>query len=160
MIVAENPPQRRGLHWCVNPSFEQYVSSSATEGKVSTSEGAKFAADATHFFPEDEEQEQTASRSFLGKVSYTAYFGILDVQISAPRLSLEGETTRLLVRDEGSPRAVWSKFGCVPTDAIFTGEITPVTLGTFGAELFMNKYPAGSLVGRVQLIGADQGKRT
>lgn len=159
MIVTERPPRVCGLQWCVNPSFEDYVLHSATEGKVTADEGARLVADSTYFFPAEADQHGDAM-SFRGRLSYTAYFGILDVQISSPRLVAEADSVRLAIQDPDSWSNSWSDFGFVTATAIHACETTPVTLGVFGAELFMNKYPAGSALGRVQLIGADQRKET
>lgn len=158
MIMTESQAPECGLQWCMNPSFEDYVLHAAAEGKVEAHEGARPVEEATYFFPALTPKGNTSA--FRGRVSYTAYFGLLDVQIDSPRLVTDGDAMRLLVRNQESPNENWAEFGHAPTFAVLSGDKIPITLGSFGAELFMNKYPTGSTLGHIRVNGVAQRKES
>lgn len=157
MSGIDDPMVMRGLRWCVNPAFEEYVRVAADSSSVTASDDAVQVDEATYFFPDDSTSDHAGSgETFRGTVSYVAYLGILDVQISAPRLVPDGELTRILIRDMNWSKPRWREFGTLLTANISSGAETDVELSEFGSELFMGRYPVGSTVGRLRLADATE----
>lgn len=157
MSGIDDPIVMRGLRWCVNPAFEEYVRRAADSSSVTASDDAVQVDDATYFFPEDPTSDHAdRGEAFLGTVSYVAYLGILDVQISAPRLVPDDALTRILIRDMNWSKPRWREFGTLPTADISSGAETDVELSEFGSALFMGRYPVGSMVGRLRLADAAE----
>jgi hypothetical protein len=99
---AQSAPVTDGtLDWGVRESFRNYVTSPIAAGSIETGQGATKNSDGTFRFPGGTGEFDTSTNSgevaYEGFVHFTAHGGLLDLELSNPRVVISGQTGSLFV---------------------------------------------------------------
>ncbi|MGW1325518.1 HtaA domain-containing protein [Streptomyces antibioticus] len=157
------------LGWGVKKSFRTYVVDGVAKGRITTSGGAKQAADNGVFTFVDatgtyDTDEDTLSASFKGSVNFKGHeengdYG-LDLTLSDVRATLDGGTGKLTADvtslGEKTEDVVLADLKAAKSDLTASGDVITVDgiaadLTAAGAEAFGGFYPAGTDLDPVDL---------
>ncbi|OOQ54856.1 HtaA domain-containing protein [Streptomyces antibioticus] len=157
------------LGWGVKKSFRTYVVDGVAKGRITTSGGAKQAADNGVFTFTDatgtyDTDEDTLSASFKGSVNFKGHeengeYG-LDLTLSDVRATLDGGTGKLTADvtslGEKTEDVVLADLKAAKSDLTASGDVITVDgiaadLTAAGAEAFGGFYPAGTDLDPVDL---------
>ncbi len=139
-----------GLTWAVKDSFVAYVSSLA-DGEISTSDGATTTSDGTEFhFPlvgvDGLEADGSAGRlRFGGTITFAGHWGMLQLTLGNPVLTLGPGSSQLLAEIRGQLRPLADLPAMRPErdDAGLSWAGWIPALTSDGAREFQGTYAAG-----------------
>ncbi|MDT3446633.1 MULTISPECIES: HtaA domain-containing protein [unclassified Pseudofrankia] len=146
------------LRWDVKASFRSYVESAG--GAVHVHEHATESAEG-FCFPLRSAVSETDGGHLLqysGSVHFRAHGGLLDVLVDTPWLHLTGPTARLSIRGTEATRTAGARLMLAEIEPGGPGLISGaassrVVLTDQGAVLFDFRYPGGTELAPVSLIG-------
>lgn len=141
MTTTSTRCTQTGLHWKILERFAAYVASLA-DGSVHLSGGASRGDEDDFVFVADEARSTDGTHAFCGEVRFVAHYGLLDVPIADPRITVGDGTFRVTIADPEGDRLDFA-VGATPPDGDIRHIDLPVTLTADGSEFFFERYPVG-----------------
>ncbi len=150
------------LDWGLRASFRSYVTGPIARGAITVTDGTSINTNGTFHFPSNSLGSLTdlshASGGFAGTVNFTGHSGALNLELTEPRVTVNGTTGTLVVdltsSPVGEPVETWDDLElatldltgitATPVDGGARWSSVPTVITAAGAPAMSDFYPAGT----------------